>query len=88
MGSFHDHFRGSVVSEKCFTGFHNQASVVQVISVSKKKKKKREITGLKSQSLPMAVCFIGIDLLGSGIQTRSLVMFAKASRTIAIAHYG
>lgn len=45
VGSFHDHFRGSVVSEKCFTGFDNQASVVQVISVSKKKKN-REISGL------------------------------------------
>lgn len=37
VGPFHDHFGGSVVSEKCSTGFgfDNQASVVQVISVSK-----------------------------------------------------
>jgi len=52
--------------------------------------KKKNENGLKSQSLPMTVCFIwvfqnamiaGIDLLGSGIQTHSLVVFA-------IAHYG
>ncbi len=35
VGPFHDHFGGSVVSEKCSTGFDNQASVVQVICVSK-----------------------------------------------------
>ncbi len=38
VGPFHDHFGelcGSVVSEKCSTGFDNQASVVQAICVSK-----------------------------------------------------